>query len=116
MICRVGTWEAGPFDNDGAADWGSDLHDARPDDRAAMVRAALTPEDGNMDGGDGQLAVAAIAVVAAVRSGQDLTALALSTLDRVTGEDSEPQELWTEDGPNEAWEAEIAALRAALTR
>lgn len=123
------------FDNDGAADWGAELDEARPEDRAQMVRSALSPDDGYLDADDGEVAVAAVAVVAMVRSGtadvsaywpdflergealhlpDDLKDLALTALDRVTGPDSELQALWTEDGPNDEWAAQIAALRAAL--
>jgi hypothetical protein len=90
-----------------------------------------------VDAGDGQVAVAvaAIGVVAAVRSGEipdsdywprlphrrrwsvlpdDLTAPALSMLDRVTGEQSELRELWIENGPNPEWESQTTVLRTAL--
>jgi hypothetical protein len=133
----MGTWGSDPFDNDGAADWGNDLDDARPQDRAAMVREALTLDGGYLDADDGEIAIAAVAVVAAVTSGtvpdsaywpdfltygegldlpDDLKGLASAALDRVTGQDSELQELWTEGGPNDEWDEEIAELRASLMR
>lgn len=131
----MGTWSTGPFDNDTAADWAGDLHDARPDDRAQMVRAALMVEDGYLDMVDGQIAIAAVAVVAAVSSGMvpdsaywpdfltggetlplpdDLRDLALAVLDRVTGDESDLQAAWTEGGPDDAWAAEITTLRTQL--
>jgi uncharacterized protein DUF4259 len=134
MVCGMGTWGSEPFDNDGAADWGNDLDDARPEDRAALVRSALTLDDGYLEVDEGQIAVAAAAVVAAVRCGTvpdspywpdfltasegldlpDLRDLALTALDRIVGPESELHELWTEDGPSEEWDAQITALRASL--
>jgi hypothetical protein len=131
----MGAWATGPFDNDGAADWANELNDARPEDRAGLVRSALILSDGYLDVDDGQAAVAAVAVVAGVHRGlapdsarwpdflangealhlpADLRDLASAALNRVTGPDSELQELWTEDGPNDEWASQIAALHAAL--
>ena len=62
----MGTWDSGPFDNDAASDWASDLQDASPENRAAVVRSALTLEEGYLDVDDGQAAVAAVAVVAVI--------------------------------------------------
>ena len=135
MVPDVGAWGSEPFDNDGAADWGGDLDDARPQDRAIIVRSALILDDGYLNVGQGQIAMAAAAVVAAVRRGSvpdssywpdfltaggsldlpdDLRDLALNALDRITSSNSELQDLWTEDGPNEEWEAQITGLRASL--
>jgi len=133
----VGTWGSGPFENDGASDWASDLQDAPPADRVAIVRSALTLSEGYLDVDDGQAAVAAVAVVAAAIPGtvaepagwpdflagddtlrlpDDLRDLALTALDRVTGKDSELKALWTEGGPDQDWDAQIAALRTSLQR
>ena len=38
----MGAWDAGPFDNDSAADFAGDLDDAPENDRVAMIRAVLT--------------------------------------------------------------------------
>jgi hypothetical protein len=37
----MGTWDVGPFNNDTAADWCGDLHDAGADQRLPLVRATL---------------------------------------------------------------------------
>jgi len=133
----VGTWGSGPFENDGAWDWVGDLQEARPADRAAIVRSALTLGQGYLQVDDGQAAIAAVAVVAAVASGttgqpagwpdlftgdaplrlpDDLKDLALTALDRVTSRDSELQSLRTEGGPDHDWDAQITALRSSLQR
>jgi hypothetical protein len=85
-----------------------DLDDARPEDRAAIVRFALTLDSGYLEVDQGQIAVAAAAVVAAVRRGTvpdspywpeflttgqvlnlpDLRDLASNALDRITSSDS----------------------------
>ncbi|WP_326561872.1 DUF4259 domain-containing protein [Micromonospora sp. NBC_01796] len=43
----MGTWDDGPSDNDSAAGWCGDLHDADPSARAALVRAALATAASN---------------------------------------------------------------------
>jgi hypothetical protein len=37
----MGTWDAGPFDNDDAADFIGDLDSAPENERAAMILSAL---------------------------------------------------------------------------
>src|SRR5258705_7913835 len=46
---RMGTWDVGPFNNDTAADWCGDLHDAAGDQRLPLVRAALSAVVDNDD-------------------------------------------------------------------
>ncbi|MGW7070875.1 DUF4259 domain-containing protein [Streptomyces sp. NPDC054855] len=137
----MGTWDVGPFDNDTAADFCGDLDDARAEDRAGLVRAALTGatsatdaadagHDGYLDADVAETAVAAAALVAAQCPGgepadsvygpeqpiPDLLSLrgpALRALDRVLSEDSELLELWQEsDG--EPWRRSVEALRGVL--
>src|SRR4051794_29121177 len=64
----MGTWDVGPFDNDGAADWCGDLDEAAPGDRPDIVRAAFTTvieeSDGYLDSDVAVEAVVAAAVVA----------------------------------------------------
>jgi hypothetical protein len=135
----VGAWGEGPFDNDTAADWCADLDGAPPETRVPMIRAAL---DAAVEAGEylevdvASPAVAAAAIVASMRPGappvdsvyapgfladgvvlalpDDLPALALRALDRVTGDDSEWRELWEEAGSYEAAAATVEPLRAAL--
>jgi hypothetical protein len=135
----MGTWAAGPFDNDMAADWCGDLDEAAAPEREGLVREALeaaVDEDEYLDSSVACEAVAAAAVVASQRPGgaklvqssyapdfleqgeslplpADLIGLARRALERVLGADSEWRELWDEGDPAEAL-AEIAALQALL--
>ncbi|GGN31409.1 hypothetical protein FHR83_004472 [Actinoplanes campanulatus] len=118
----MGAWGIGPFDNDNAADWSGDLHEAAPGERAALIRRTLEEvlhEGEYLQVDTGDEAVAAAAVIASLLPGgtalttayapdflieggtldlpDDLPALALRALDRVAGDDSEWAELW-EDG------------------
>ncbi|GAA0462339.1 hypothetical protein Aca07nite_25230 [Actinoplanes capillaceus] len=127
----MGAWDFGPFDNDDAADWSGDLHEAAPGERAALIRATLEEvlhEGEYLEVDSGSHAVAAAAVIASLLPGGtalttpyapdflteggtldlpgDLPALALRALDRVAGDDSEWAELW-EDGLPKA----LAALQ-----
>ncbi|WP_327031142.1 DUF4259 domain-containing protein [Micromonospora sp. NBC_01740] len=63
-----------PFDNDTAADWCGDLHDADPSARSAMVRAALTTaalNTGYLEHDEAVSAIAAAAIVASHMPGGD---------------------------------------------
>jgi len=119
----MGTWDDGPFDNDSAADWCGDLHDADPAARAAMVRTALTRaalNTGYLDYDDAVSAIAAAAIVASQVPGgdpitspyapdfllagesldmdDDLPQLAVDAVDRVLSDDSEWRDQWGEAG------------------
>ncbi len=136
----MGTWAAGPFDNDTAADWCGDLDDAAPQERPALVERALRvalDADGYLDSDLGVEAVAAAAVVAAHLPGapavdsayapdfltagarldlsERLRSLAVRALDRVVADDSELAGLWAEAGEPNGFLAEVALLRSALT-
>lgn len=135
----MGTWDDGPFDNDSAADWCGDLHDADPSARAAMIRAALMAaalNTGYLDYDDAASAIAAAAIVASQMPGgepitspyapdfllageslaldDDLPQLAIKALDRVLSDDSEWRSLWGEAGVTEF--PQINKLRAVLSR
>ncbi|MFG1831890.1 DUF4259 domain-containing protein [Micromonospora chersina] len=135
----MGTWAAGPFDNDTAADWSGDLDDAVPEERPALVERALRTvldEPDHLDSDLGVEAVAAAAVVVAHLPGafpvdspyapdfltagarldlpERLRPLAVRALDRVVADDSELAELWAEAGEPNEFLAEVARLRAAL--
>jgi hypothetical protein len=135
----MGTWAAGPFDNDGAADWAGALDDAEPPERSALVRAALAEaaeETDYLRVDVAEVAVAAAAVVAAclpdglepesgyapkfLSSGErqplpdDLVQLALRALDRVVADDSEWSELWDQSGGLDEVMAALAPVREAL--
>ncbi|MFI0409903.1 DUF4259 domain-containing protein [Actinomadura sp. 3N508] len=132
----MGTWDVTPFGNDTAADFAGDLDDLALDERPAAIRAALEAvlhETDYLDRSDGDIAVAAAALVAAQCPGgppahpiygpdqpvpdlpDDLRPLALAALDRVAGPNSESQELWAESGDSlKEWHAELDKLRKAL--
>ncbi|WP_406042556.1 DUF4259 domain-containing protein [Micromonospora sp. NBC_00898] len=135
----MGTWAAGPFDNDTAADWCGELDDAAPERRPALVERALRAaldEPGPLDSDLAVEAVAAAAVVAAHLPGvprvdsayapdfltaggradlpDRLRPLAVQALDRVVADDSELAELWAEAGEPNEFVAELAIVRAAL--
>ncbi|MBL6280032.1 DUF4259 domain-containing protein [Micromonospora fiedleri] len=134
----MGTWDDGPFDNDTAADWCGDLHDADPSARAAMVRAALTTaafDTGYLDHVNAVSAIAAAAITASQMPGgdpitspyapdfllagesldldDDLPQLAVEALDRVLSDDSEWRSDWAEAGVSEF--PQINKLRAVLS-
>jgi len=125
----VGAWDAGPFDNDDAADFASELDGADPNERVVLIREALqdaldpTEVDDDEDIVQAR-AVAAAAVLAAARTGipidssyapregvseatDDLVELAVLALDAVADSDSELAELLGEAGT-------IDTLRSAL--
>ena len=134
----MGAWDDGPFDNDSAADWCFELHQADPSARASMVRTALTTavlNTGYVDYDDGASAVAAAAIVASQMPGgdpitsayapdfllagetlnldEDLPEIAVQALDRVVGDDSEWRGLWGETGSSEF--PQITRLRRMLS-
>ncbi|MEU4476351.1 DUF4259 domain-containing protein [Micromonospora sp. NPDC023888] len=134
----MGTWDDGPFDNDTAADWCGDLHDADPSTRAAMVRAALSTaalNTGYLDHDDAVSAIAAAAIVASLMPGgapitspyapdfllagesldldDDLPQLAVEALDQVLSDDSEWRSDWGEAGVSEF--PQINKLRSVLS-
>ncbi|MFF9131520.1 DUF4259 domain-containing protein [Streptomyces sp. NPDC014776] len=130
---NMGAWDAGPFDNDTAADFSGTLDEAAADARAGIIHDTLTrviDTVGYLEAPESEEAVAAAALVAAQRPegepvdsvyGQeeplpDLTGLrdlALQALDRVMTEPSELMDLWDESdgGP---WRAHIRNLRNVL--
>src|SRR5439155_7137373 len=138
----MGTWDVGPFDNDTAADWCGDLHDAVPGERVELIRRVLTAvsEHGD-DYLDSDIAVEAIAAAAVVASQlrggpavnspyapkflaeggtvevpHDVPQLALRALDRIVGQDSEWRALWEESDHYAEAVAALQPIRAALER
>jgi Domain of unknown function (DUF4259) len=130
----VGAWDAGPFDNDDAADFAQGLDNADPNMRLILLRQALTAALDAEDTDDLEEAqphaVAAAAVLAANRLAEappdsayapkflateepfevpdDLVELAVLAVDRVAASDTEWAELFGEAGT-------LEALRDALT-
>jgi hypothetical protein len=138
----MGTWDVGPFNNDTAADWCGDLHDAAGDQRLPLVRAALTAV---VDNDDEYLvnrladrAIAAAAVVASQLQGGepivtpyapnflleggtldipgDIAPLALRALDRIVGDDSEWRDLWEDAGSYGDAVGALQTIRITLER
>jgi hypothetical protein len=136
----MGTWDVGPFDNDTAADWCSDLHDAAAAQRSATARSAFSAVlDNGDDYLDSDLAVEAIAAAAIVASQlpggatitssyapdflleggsidvpDDVPALAVRALDRIVGDDSEWRELWEESGNGASALAALEQIRTTI--
>ncbi|WP_018348771.1 DUF4259 domain-containing protein [Longispora albida] len=135
----MGTWDIGPFDNDSAADWCGNLHDAGPAERAGLIRQALreaAEETGFLDSREGGRAIAAAAIIVSQLPGgvpltssyapdfligggrvevpADLPALAVRALDRVLAANSEWYELWEESNDPDAAFAVVRDLRAEL--
>ncbi|MEV0036376.1 DUF4259 domain-containing protein [Streptomyces sp. NPDC050804] len=133
----MGTWDTGHFDNDTAADFAADLDDATEARRTELVREALlraTAAEDHLDSDEAVVAVAAAALVAEQCPGgppvetvygpdeplprfpEELRALALRALDRVTADKSELRDLWIDaDGEDGEWHRGIARLRSTLT-
>lgn len=130
----MSAWANGPFDNDEAMDFVSDLAEA-PDWRTVVQMldhvAKLT---GYVEAPEGEIAVAAAAIVAAAvgaamilpNSHQDLkaalgappagaVALARAALARVVAPASELDEFWQEGDGHDAWLTQIAALQTTLS-
>ncbi len=129
----MGAWDAGPFDNDDAADFTAELEDADPNQRLILIRLALeaavdAEDEEELEEGQPR-AVAAAAVLAASRpdapldpayapkflaanepleAPDDLVELAILTLDRVAGSGTEWAELFIEGGT-------LDSLREALS-
>ena len=127
-------WASGLFDNDEAMDFVGDLAEA-PDWRTVVqMLGHVTKTSGYLEAPEGEIAVAAAAIVAASvgdvtllpDSHRDLkaalgkapdgaVALARSALARVVGPASELDELWQEGEDHDAWLTQIAGLQTTLS-
>jgi hypothetical protein len=138
----VGTWAVGPFNNDTAADWCGDLHDADGDQRLPLVRATLSAvvdnDDKYLSNRLADRAIAAAAVVASQLPDEkplvtpyapnflldggtldiagDIRPLALRALDRIVGDDSEWRDLWEDAGSYADAVGALQTIRATLER
>jgi hypothetical protein len=133
----MGTWDIGPFDNDTAADFASDLDEAALEEREVMIRGLLERGAGPADFlgiYDGERAVAAAALVVAQHPDgdpacsnygpseslpglpADLRMLAVDALDQVVSNRSELAEMWTEAANWSKWRQGITRLREVLDR
>lgn len=73
----MGTWDAGPFDNDDAADWAYAFEHADAGSGLALIETTLrtavqVPADDYLDSDDGADAVAAAATLAHILDGEPL--------------------------------------------
>ncbi|PYC75810.1 hypothetical protein C7C46_23305 [Streptomyces tateyamensis] len=131
----MGTWDFGPFDNDPAADFAGELDEAVAEERARLVVAVLervSASGGYLSGKEGDVAVAAAALVAAQCPGGEpvdpshgpkrpipglddrWVGLALRALERVLGPKSELVEFWDDSGEGLRWRERTARLRRVL--
>ncbi|PVM93080.1 hypothetical protein DDF62_01735 [Caulobacter radicis] len=130
----MSAWDNGPFDNDEAADFIEDLAQA-PDWRTVVrILEHVTKAVGYLEAPEGEMAVAAAAIVAACigdvavlpddQSGlkdalgappEGLVPLARAALARVVAPASEIDELWQEGDAHDAWLTHIASLQNILS-
>jgi hypothetical protein len=130
----MSAWTSGLFDNDDALDFIDDLAEA-PDWRTVVqILDHVTKTAGYLEAPEGQIAVAAAAIVAAAvgevtilpDNHRELKAalgappegtvrLARSALARVVAPASELDELWQEGDEHDAWLTQIAALQSTLS-
>jgi hypothetical protein len=132
----MGTWGAGPFDNDDAADFAGELDDAPAQARIEMIGAVLErvadPTDDDSRLSDAPRAVAAAALVAAQCPGgvpvdpnygprtpmpqfpAYLRDLAINALDRVISKPTWLAEAWNESPSGPEWRRTISDLRIFL--
>jgi hypothetical protein len=132
----MGTWDAGPFDNDDAADFAGELDDAPAPARIEMIGAVLervadpTGDDSRLS--DAPRAVAAAALIAAqCRGGTPvdpnyrpstpvpqfpayLRDLAIKALDSVITKPTWLAEAWDESPSGPEWRRTISELRVVL--
>lgn len=134
----MGAWGIGSFDNDSAMDWVIDLEKSSD---TALLREVLGPWERDSDylnGGDGDMGLAAAEVVAAwlgrpalelpeevalwVEGHKDLDLTpfigqAILMIDRVLSDQSELNELWAENMEKyPSWKAGVLDLRKRLTQ
>ncbi|PVM82657.1 DUF4259 domain-containing protein [Caulobacter radicis] len=130
----MGAWDNGPFDNDEAADFIEDLAQA-PDWRTVVrILEHVTKAAGYLEAPEGEMAVAAAAIVAACIGDvavlpddqrglkealgappEGLAQLARAALARVVAPASEIDELWQEGDTHDAWLTHIAGLQTLLS-
>jgi hypothetical protein len=130
----MNAWASGPFDNDEAMDFVGDLAEA-PDWRTVVqMLDHVTKQAGYLEAPEGEIAVAAAAIVAASvgavtilpdghhelkaalgAAPESAVTLARSALARVVAPASELDELWQEGDDHDAWLTQIAALQTTLS-
>ena len=129
----MSAWASGLFDNDDALDFIDDLAEAPEWRTVVQALDYVTKQAGYLEAPEGQIAVAAAAIVAAAvgevtilpdnqrelkaalgAPPEGAVALARSALARVVAPASELDELWQEGDEHDAWLTQIAGLQSAL--
>ncbi|AEV85291.1 hypothetical protein ACWT_4271 [Actinoplanes sp. SE50] len=132
----MGTWGAGPFDNDDAADLAGDLDDAPAHVRVEMIGAVLArvadPADDDSQLSDAPRVVAAAALIAAQCPGgapvvsnygpgtpmpqfpMYLRGLAINALDCLIAKPTWLADAWRESPNGPEWRRTVSDLRAVL--
>ncbi|MCH7669566.1 MAG: DUF4259 domain-containing protein [Acidobacteria bacterium] len=129
----MGTWGTGPFENDDAVDWVSELYDGGGIDTCREALRAATVE-GYLEMYVGAAAIAAAEIIAAAvgRASSDLPGeffewlidnddvptsaditLARNAVERISGEDSEVADLW-QDARDASWASRVEELLVRL--
>jgi hypothetical protein len=134
----MGAWGPGSFDNDSALDWLS--MEFEPEGASAVIaalkRVANLTDDAYLDVDDASAAVAAAEIFAAARDGgmsrlperlrliaarsqpelaePELALVACGAVTRVLRQ-SELNDLWSEDGADNPWRAEMLKLSSRLS-
>jgi len=134
----MGAWGTDVFENDAACDWSYDLAEKGMAHIHDALSQVLETEGDYLDADLGSEGLAACDVVArlAGNPGQQdaytetvdvwvaeqsdppseaLVTQALQVIDRVLAKGSELAELWDEDGEDNEWRDQVAALRKRLT-
>jgi hypothetical protein len=130
----MSAWTSGLFDNDDALDFIDDLAEAPEWRTVVQALDYVTKQAGYLEAPEGQIAVAAAAIVAAAVGDvtilpdnhrelkaalrappEGAVALARSALARVVAPASELDELWQEGDEHDAWLTQIAALQTTLS-
>ena len=134
----MGTWSHEPFGNDTAGDWSDGLTDCKDVSYIEAALDAVLNEADYLDSDIGAEAVAAIEVIAkmlgkgtqadaytesadiwvaamTVAPSSDLLAKAVRAIDRITGDNSELSELWSDGDDSDGWSATLATLREVMS-
>jgi len=133
----MGCWAIGSFGNDDAADWVAELIEHEDLGLVRETIAEVLAIDGYLDAPYATRGLAAIelvalalgrptsaanaeeelmAWVASARPSVDaaLVSQAIAAIDRITGPESELRDLWEETEDFNAWQVDVASLRAQL--
>ena len=134
----MGTWSVEPFGNDHAADWAYELEEA--DDLTpieAAIEAVLEVGEDYLEAPEGEIALAAIAVLARLHGAsaehapispsaeewvkkietspdEELRDKAVAAIDRILADESELRDLWEESNEYEEWKSSVQQLRASV--